>query len=29
MSPEVKAAMDAAGASAENQKSYGGESNGT
>ena len=29
MSPEVKAAMDAAGASAENPKSYGGEYNGT
>lgn len=29
MSPEVKAAMDAAGASAENQRNYGGESNGT
>lgn len=29
MSPEVKAAMDAAGASAENHNSYGGESNGT
>lgn len=29
MSPEVKAAMDAAGASKENHSSYGGESNGT
>ena len=29
MSPEVKAAMDAAGASAENPKSYGGEYNST